>query len=170
MVFGGESADMAHHHHPVFVALSLVVAVFGSWTALDLFRRVRSHIGRAQQVWLGAAAAAMGVSIWSMHFIAMLGFDPGAPVSYDPGLTVLSLGLAIAATWGAFFSAARERAGGALVMVAGAAMGFGICAMHYVGMAALQTPVALRYDPALVCASLLVAVTAATAALFAARL
>ena len=137
---------MPHHHHPVFVALSLAIAIFGSWTALDLFRRVRSHIGHARLAWLGMAAVAMGVGIWSMHFIAMLGFDPGAPVAYDPALTVLSLALAIVATWGAFFSAARERAGGALIMVAGAAMGFGICAMHYVGMAALQTEARLRYE------------------------
>src|SRR5438067_1797792 len=45
-------APMHHHHHPLFVVLSLVVAVLGSWTALDLFRRVRSHIGRTQRVWL----------------------------------------------------------------------------------------------------------------------
>jgi PAS domain S-box-containing protein len=160
---------MPHHHHPMFVALSLLVAVAGSWTALDLFRRVHRHIGRTRLVWLGAAALAMGVSIWSMHFIAMLGFDPGAPVSYDPTLTLVSLALAIAATWGAFFSAARERTGGALVMIAGAAMGAGICSMHYVGMAALRTEVTLAYDPALVALSLLVAVVAATAALFAAR-
>jgi NO-binding membrane sensor protein with MHYT domain/two-component sensor histidine kinase len=160
---------MPHHHHPIFVGLSLLVAVFGSWTALDLFGRVRSHIGRARLAWLGLAAIAMGVSIWSMHFIAMLGFDPGAPVTYDAALTVLSLALAVVATWGAFFSAARERSGGALVVLAGAAMGAGICTMHYVGMAAMRTDVPLRYDPALVAASLLVAVTAATAALFAAQ-
>ena len=160
---------MPHHHHPIFVGLSLLVAVFGSWTALDLFRRVRSHIGRARQAWLSMAAIAMGLSIWSMHFIAMLGFDPGGPATYDPALTILSLALAVVATWGAFFAAARERAGGALIAVAGAAMGAGICTMHYVGMAALQTPVPVSYDPGLVAASLLVAVTAATAALFAAQ-
>lgn len=160
---------MPHHHHPVFVALSLVIAVFGSWTALDLFRRVRSHIGRARKVWLGAAAAAMGVGIWSMHFVAMLGFDPGAPVRYDVGLTLLSLVLAIAATWGAFFSAASERSGGALLTLAGAAMGAGICTMHFVGMAALRTTAPLRYEPGLVALSLLIAVGAATAALVAAQ-
>lgn len=159
---------MPHHHHPMFVGLSLLVAVFGSWTALDLFRRVRRHIGRTRQVWLGTAAVAMGASIWSMHFIAMLGFDPGAPVSYDPALTLLSFALAVGATWGAFFSAARERSGGALVVLAGASMGAGICLMHYVGMAALRTAVTLAYDPALVALSLLIAVVAATAALFAA--
>jgi two-component sensor histidine kinase/NO-binding membrane sensor protein with MHYT domain len=100
----------------------------------------------------------------------MLGFDPGSPVSYDPALTILSLVLAIGATWGAFFAAAKERTGGALIMVAGAFMGAGICAMHYVGMAALRTAVSLGYDPILVVASLLIAVIAATAALYASRL
>src|SRR3989344_30310 len=160
---------MPHHHHPLFVILSLVVAVLGSWTALDLFRRVRWHIGRTRQGWLGTAAVAMGASIWSMHFIAMLGFDPGSAVSYDPALTLVSFALAVGATWGAFFSAARERSGGALVMLAGAFMGAGICLMHYVGMAALRTAVSLVYGPVLVALSLLIAVAAATAALFAAR-
>src|SRR4030095_17164704 len=126
---------MPHHHEPVFVALSLLVAVFGSWTALDLFRRVRPHMGRAQRAWLSAAAVTMGVSIWSMHFIAMLGFDPGAPVSYDPPLTLLSLLLAIGATWGALFAAARERAGRARVIQAGLVMGARICLLHYTGLA-----------------------------------
>jgi len=160
---------MAHHHHALFVVLSLLVAVFGSWTALDLFRRVHSHIGRARRTWLGAAAVAMGASIWSMHFIAMLGFDPGGPVSYDLPLTFLSLALAIGATCGAFFAAAGERVSTARTMAAGAAMGFGICLMHYVGMAALRTAVSLGYRPSYVAASLLIAVAAATAALFAAR-
>ncbi|CAN7453607.1 PAS domain-containing protein [Phenylobacterium sp. LjRoot225] len=160
---------MHHLHHPLFVALSLVVAVLGSWTALDLFRRVRSHIGRAQRVWLGTAAVVMGLSIWSMHFIAMLGFDPGSAVRYDLPLTFLSLVLAIGATSGAFFAASKPGAGAARISLAGGAMGAGICLMHYVGMAALRTAASLGYDPPLVAASLVIAVSASTAALFAAR-
>ena len=114
---------MHHSHASVFVVLSLLVAVLGSWTALDLFSRTRSHIGRARLNWLGAAACAMGLSIWSMHFIAMLSFDPGSPVAYDLPLTLLSLALAVGATWGAFLAAARERAGSGTIFVAGAAMG-----------------------------------------------
>jgi hypothetical protein len=60
-----------------------VIACLGSWTALDLFRRVRAHTGHRRTRWLLAAAAAMGLSIWAMHFIAMLGFDPGTEVRYD---------------------------------------------------------------------------------------
>lgn len=160
---------MQHAHQPAYVVLSLIVAVLGSWTALDLFRRVRTHVGRARTIWLGVSAFAMGASIWSMHFIAMLGFNPGAPVRYDPFLTVLSLALAILATGGAFFTAAEAGASWSRIGLAGAAMGAGICLMHYVGMAALRTAVSLGYRPGLVGLSLLIAVAAATAALVAAQ-
>ena len=159
----------ASHQHPVFVVLSLVVAIFGAWTALDLFRRVRTHAGATQAAWLATAAVAMGASIWSMHFVAMLGFDPGSAVAYDPLLTVTSLLLAICATCGAFFLAARPGAGPLRIAAAGTAMGGGICAMHYVGMAAVQTAVSLGYRPPLVALSLAIAVIASTAALVAAR-
>jgi PAS domain S-box-containing protein len=160
---------MHHAHHLAYVLLSLLVAVLGSWTALDLFRRVRTHVGRARRTWLITAAVAMGSSIWSMHFIAMLGFDPGSPVRYDVPLTILSLALAVLATGGAFFAAAGDGASTRRVIVAGTFMGAGICLMHYVGMAALKTAVSLGYDYRLVALSFLVAAGAATTALFAAR-
>ncbi|MEF2551594.1 MHYT domain-containing protein [Aurantimonas sp. A2-1-M11] len=156
-------------HDPIFVLLSLMVAVLGSWTALDLFRRVRTHLGQTRLIWLAIAALAMGLSIWSMHFVAMLGFDPGSAVRYDPLLTFVSLVLAIGATGGAFFFAARESARLTHVFVAGAAMGVGICLMHYVGMAALRSAVSLGYDARLVVLSLAIAVVASTVALLAAR-
>lgn len=160
---------MPHHHVALFPVLALGVAILGSWTALDLFRRVRSHIGRTRQAWLATAAVAMGLSIWSMHFIAMLGFDPGSPVSYDPGLTLLSLALAIGATGGAFFASAADGASPRRTAVSGLAMGIGICLMHYVGMAALKSAVSLGYQASYVAASFVVAIVASTAALFAAR-
>ncbi len=160
---------MHHGHQLIFVALSVVIAVFGAWTALDLFRRVRSHIGQAQHVWLGASSLVLGLSIWAMHFVAMLGFDPGAPVTYDPWLTILSLVVAIAATSGALFFAARRNLSNSAVLIAGVAMGSGICAMHYIGMSALRTDAVLTYRPAYVVAAFAVAVAASIAALFAAR-
>jgi len=159
-----------HYHHSwIFIALSVVVAIFGSWTALDLFRRMRTQIGRARRVWLVVASVAMGSSIWSMHFIAMLGFDPGSPVSYDPVLTLASLLLAIGGTAGAFFAAGLGGVSPGRLVVSGAAMGLAICAMHYVGMAALRTDASLGYRPELVLLSLIVAIGAATAALWGAR-
>ncbi|HWW12615.1 MAG TPA: MHYT domain-containing protein, partial [Brevundimonas sp.] len=98
---------MHHDHGAVFLLLSYAVAVLAAWTALDLFQRIRGREGRDQTPWLATAAVAMGGGIWAMHFIAMLGFNPGAPVRYDPGLTVLSFLLAVAGTAAAFFAASR---------------------------------------------------------------
>jgi len=158
-----------HHTHPfIFVALSVGIAVFGSWTALDLFRRARRHDGLVQSRWVVVAALAMGVSIWSMHFIAMLGFDPGGPVSYDVLLTAVSLLIAILGTAVAFSLAARWQAQGALLL-GGAVMGASVGGMHYLGMAALRTNAEVGYRIEWVVASIIVAFAASTAALVAAR-
>ena len=154
-------------HHPIFIALSSLTAWLGAWTALDIFRRVRAHVCRLRLAWLAATAVAMGLSIWSMHFIAMLGFNPGAEVRYDVSRTVLSLLLAIATTAFAFFFA---RGGGTRrTVMGGVVMGAGICTMHYAGMSAVITSVTLTYAPAYVVLAFLVAVSASTSALFVAR-
>ncbi|HEV8331371.1 MAG TPA: MHYT domain-containing protein [Steroidobacteraceae bacterium] len=154
-------------HHPLFIALSSLTAWLGAWTALDVFRRVSAHVGAWRLAWLAATAVAMGLSIWSMHFIAMLGFNPGVEVRYDAGRTVLSLLLAIATTAFAFFFA---RGGGVRREIAGGVvMGAGICTMHYVGMSAVITSAVLANDPVYVVLAFIVAVTASTGALFVAR-
>src|SRR5258707_5990702 len=78
-------------YDPYLVALSILVAVFTSYTALDLGGRVAAARGLARRVWLVAAAITMGGGIWSMHFVAMLAFIMPTPMSYDLGLTTLSL-------------------------------------------------------------------------------
>jgi PAS domain S-box-containing protein len=154
------------HAVSVFDGLSFLVAVFAAWTALDLFQQVRSHQGGARLGWLATAATAMGGGVWSMHFNAMLGFDPGAPVRYDLPLTIASFVLATVGSSLAFLIAAG-RADRRRMILAGLVMGAGICAMHYIGMAALRTSATLTYAPALVVLSAVVALFASTAALFA---
>ncbi|HEV2081723.1 MAG TPA: MHYT domain-containing protein [Brevundimonas sp.] len=157
-----------HSHHGVFVLLSYVVAAFAAWTALDLFGRVRDRDGGDRLRWLAVAALVMGGGVWAMHFIAMLGFDPGAPVSYEPGLTALSFLLAVVGTGGAFFAASRTRLGRVRLPVAATAMGLAIAAMHYVGMSALRTAATVGWRPELVALSVAIAVAASFAALWAA--
>ncbi len=162
-------AAMTHlhaSHDPHLVALSVALAVLGSHTALDLFRRVRANVDRARAAWLAAAAVAMGLSVWSMHFVAMLAFDAGVPVAYDLVLTAMSLAAAVAVTGAAFAAVARPGpTPRARVAVAGLFMGLGIAGMHYLGMAAMRLPARIAYDGPLVALSLLVAVGASTAAL-----
>jgi len=158
-----------NHHGPTFLILAYAIAVLAAWTALDLFQRARGREGRDRAPWLAAAALAMGGGVWSMHFIAMLGFDPGAPVQYDPFLTLVSFLLAVAGTAGAFAAASRSQLGSGRIPLAGVVMGLAIAAMHYVGMAAMQTTATVGWSLGLVLVSILIATAASIAALWVAR-
>jgi NO-binding membrane sensor protein with MHYT domain/two-component sensor histidine kinase len=155
-----------HGHSLIFVVLSYAVAALAGWTALDLARRIEGRSGRDRAVWLATAALSMGGGVWAMHFIAMLGFDPGAPISYDPLLTILSFMLAVAGTAVAFFASADLRLGRGRMPVAALAMGGAIAAMHYVGMSAMRTTAAVGWNPGLVLLSIAIAVAASGAALW----
>ncbi|MER9565136.1 MHYT domain-containing protein [Mesorhizobium sp. M0571] len=153
-------------HNPYLVAFSILVAVFASYTALDLGGHVVATRGLARHLWLVAAAITMGGGIWSMHFVAMLAFIMPSPMSYDIGLTTLSLAVAICVTGGGFYVISRRRASPFRLMLSGICMGLGIAAMHYVGMAAMRGPAQLSYDRLFVALSLAIAIGAATVSLW----
>jgi len=156
---------------PALVALSVAIAMFAAYTALDLAERARrpgaeSDSVRSRWLWIAGAAVTMGGGIWSMHFVGMLALESGMTVSYDPGLTALSLAIAVGVTGAAFTWVARETAGLRAVLIAGPLMGLGIALMHYTGMAAMRMPGHIAYDPSLVALSVAIAIAAATAALW----
>ena len=153
-------------YDPYLVALSILVASFAAYTALDLGGRVPLAQGPTHRIWLAAAALTMGAGIWSMHFVAMLAFMLPMPVSYDVGLTVLSLVLAILATGGGFYVISRPGVSRPRLVLSGLFMGIGILAMHYTGMAAMRGPVELSYEPLWVALSVIIAIGVATAALW----
>ena len=153
-------------YNPHLVALSILVAAFASYTALDLGGRVAATRGVAPRVWLVAAAIAMGGGIWSMHFIAMLAFNIPIPMSYDIGLTTLSLVVAIFVTGAGFYFINRQSAPPLSLVFSGIFMGLGIAAMHYIGMAAMREHAEISYDFLFVALSLVIAIGASTAALW----
>src|ERR1700716_1556492 len=153
-------------YDPHLVALSILVAAFASYTALDLGGRVAAARGFARRVWLAAAAITMGGGIWSMHFVAMLAFIMPTPMSYDFGLTALSLGVAMFVTGGGFYVISRQSGSLLRLVLSGFFMGLGIAAMHYTGMAAMREHVDLSYDRIFVALSLVIAIGASTAALW----
>lgn len=148
------------------VGLSILVAVLVSYTALGLASRVAEADRSARRVWLLCGASAMGIGVWSMHFIGMLAFSLSIPLRYDISTTLVSLvvailtsGLALKIASGTHLS--LQRLGmGALVM------GAGISGMHYLGMAAIQIVPMITYEPILVAASIVIAVVASFAALW----
>src|SRR6266576_1686649 len=153
-------------HDPYLVALSILVASFASYTALDLGAHVAAARGVARRIWLVAAAITMGGGIWSMHFIGMLAFVMPIPMSYDIGLTTLSLLVAIFVTGGGFYVISRQSASPLRLVLSGFFMGVGIAAMHYTGMAAMRGHAELSYDRLFVALSLVIAIGASTAALW----
>src|SRR2546426_2645516 len=153
-------------HNPYLVALSILVAAFASYTALDLGGHVATERGLARRVWLVAAAITMGGGIWSMHFVGMLAFIMPIPMSYDIGLTTLSLVLAIFVTGVGFYVISRKSASPLRLVFGGIFMGLGIVTMHYTGMAAMRGHAELSYDRLYVALAIVIAIGASTAALW----
>jgi NO-binding membrane sensor protein with MHYT domain len=153
-------------HNPYLVALSILVASLASYTALDLSGHVEAARGFARRVWLVAAAITMGGGIWSMHFVGMLAFIMPTPMSYDIGLTMLSLVVAMFVTGGGFYVISRQSGSPLHLVLSGIFMGLGIAAMHYTGMAAMRGHAELSYDPLFVALSLVIAIAASTVALW----
>jgi NO-binding membrane sensor protein with MHYT domain len=153
-------------HDAPLVILSFMAALLASYTALDMGTRLRRATGRVRVVWLVGSAVVLGGGIWSMHFLAMLAMNAGLPIAYSFDLTALSLITAIAIVAFGFHLVTRPKPSIARQITAGVIVGGGVAAMHYTGMAALILNGAISYEPWLVAASVLVAVVAATAALW----
>ncbi|WP_338508821.1 EAL domain-containing protein [Pseudomonas poae] len=153
-------------YSPALVAISLCVAILASYTALDLTGRIATAKGRTVYLWIAGGALAMGVGVWSMHFIGMLALRLPFALGFDAGITALSLLIAVLSSGFALWLVSQPRlpvwqlAFGALIM------GAGISCMHYTGMAAMRMTPGIDYDPALFGASLLIAVAASGAALW----
>ncbi|MFC4468501.1 MHYT domain-containing protein [Streptomyces xiangluensis] len=146
--------------------LSYAMACVGSALGLRCTVRALEANGASKRNWLLLASFAIGSGIWTMHFVAMMGFGvEGTPIRYDVPLTVLSLAIAIAVVSAGVFTAGYGRSRVMSVALGGLGTGLGVAAMHYTGMAALNLHGAVDYDPLLVIASVVIAVVAATAAL-----
>ncbi|MFD2261636.1 MHYT domain-containing protein [Lacibacterium aquatile] len=161
---------MQHSHSMPLVLLSFIVAAFAAFTALDMAERLRRAEGRARLLWLNGSAFVLGGGIWTMHFIGMLAFDTGLPVDYHLSTTIVSFLLAVAFVAFGFAlvadSGEKYKLSWPRLLTAGPIVGLGVAAMHYTGMAALRLPGRLHYDTGLVIVSVLIAVVAATAALY----
>ena len=155
-------------YEPFLVALSYVISVFGSYTALQLAiaipqaRTWAAVIGAVT----GASVALGGGAIWSMHFIAMNAADMGMPVAYDAFLTFASLVVGIVASALGLFIVGRSDGGPLNLPLGGVVTGLGVAWMHYTGMAAMIMQAKISYDTTLFVASLVIAVVAATVALW----
>ncbi len=148
------------------VLFSLLVAILASYTALDMAGRLATAERRVARWWLAGGAAAMGLGIWSMHFIGMLAFNLPIPIGYDLALTLYSLVVSIGASAYALWLVSRPQLPPLRLAAGAVLMGLGIATMHYLGMAAMRMQPGIDYHMGWLLASIAIAVGAAGAALW----
>jgi NO-binding membrane sensor protein with MHYT domain len=150
-------------------ALAYLLAFSGSLTGLVCTTRARAAGTLARRArWLVLGSVSIGgAGIWLMHFMAMLGFDiPASPVRYDPVATAASLLFAVVTVGLGLFFVGTGRKRVSKLLVGGVFTGSGVVAMHYTGMYAMRISGQISYDEGLVLASVVIAVVAATVALW----
>jgi NO-binding membrane sensor protein with MHYT domain len=165
---------MVHIHNFSYGALNPVLAYavscVGCFLGLRCTTRARAAQGATRARWLIAGALAIATTgIWVMHFIAMLGFTiPGESIRYNVPITILSMVIAVIAVGIGMFIVGFSREGIRPLVLSGVFLGLGVAAMHYIGMGAIRVDDSLTYNPVLVAASIVIAIVAGTAALWAA--
>lgn len=145
-------ACLALEHDPRLLLLAASICVISCLTAFHLAAQVGRMTRPRQRRWILMLGLVTGTGIWATHFVAMLAYRPGLPSAFLIGPTAGSILIAIVATgaaWAALFSAFSQRAS-----ISGCAFAAGITAMHFTGMAALQTVGRFEYDPVLAGGSL----------------
>jgi NO-binding membrane sensor protein with MHYT domain len=164
-----------HFHNFTYGALNPVLAYLascvGCFAGLRCTARARAVTGVSRARWLTLGALAIGTTgIWVMHFIAMLGFTiSGQAIRYNVPITIVSMLLAVVVVGIGVFIVGFSRPGAWPPLLAGGSIiGIGVATMHYMGMAAIRVPDSLSYNPLLVVVSVVIAVIAGTAALWAA--
>ncbi|ALU90485.1 EAL domain transmembrane protein [Herbaspirillum rubrisubalbicans M1] len=157
------------HYDKLLVVVSLLVAILASYTALDMAERISTsnHLySRAARFWLAGGAIAMGVGIWSMHFIGMLAFRLPIALGYDAWITLVSLLIAVLTSGFALWIVTRAELPLRRLLGSAVLMGSGIVAMHYTGMAAMRMQPGIDYDLVLFVGSVIIAVVTSATALW----
>ena len=159
-----------HLNHGQFtLPIAFAISMTGSALGLLLARHARRHESPGRRIpWLiGAALAIGGTGVWVMHFVAMLGFAiRGATIRYEPWTTLISAIVAVVVVACGLFVIGLGRFSILKLGIAGVLTGLGIAAMHYMGMAAVRADIELIHRTEFVIGAIVIAIIAATAALW----
>ncbi|MFG6592006.1 MHYT domain-containing protein [Sulfitobacter sp. 1A12157] len=146
------------------VLLAALLCAFGSWVIANLYRHALTQSPRQALLWYFLTAVTSGIAIWCTHFIAMLAYQPDAPVSFDFGLTFVSLLIAIiGSTLGILIAGMYRRR--ITNVIGGVILGLSISAMHYTGMVAYRIEGMIHWDRNYLVASVVLAMVLSIVAL-----
>lgn len=147
---------IARDHDWRVTLLAALICMVGIGVSTHVMERVRPRDPAGSRRAVAMATIVGALSIWSTHFVAMQGFVAGVPVRYDLMLTLASLIVALAMI-GLTIASTQLGKGRAWRVMAAVIAVTGVGSMHYLGMAAIQGPAQISWDPALVAASLVAA-------------
>ncbi|MFE9040885.1 MHYT domain-containing protein [Streptomyces sp. NPDC012421] len=148
---------------------AFLMACLGGALGLRCTTRSLRHRDSFKAGWLALGSTSIGTGIWTMHFIAMMGFSvQQAPIDYDRPITFASLAVAVVMVGIGIFIVGYRGATALTLVTGGTITGLGVATMHYLGMAGMRLPGRIEYDPLTVAFSVVIAVVAATTALWAA--
>jgi diguanylate cyclase (GGDEF)-like protein len=169
MDHAGSTTGMREHLatsvDPGIAIVSFVAAVATAFVALELAARALREPGRQRRTLVVTSGLTMGIGIWGMHFLAMLGMRMGTDPSYEAGLVLLSVVFAAAGSTVALALVAHARVTRSRVLLASTFMGLAVSAMHYTGMAAMHSASTMAWDVPLVGLSMLIGFLASLLAL-----
>lgn len=147
---------IARDHDWRVTLLAALICMIGIGVSTHVMERVRPRDPAGSRRAVAMATVVGALSIWSTHFVAMQGFVAGVPVRYDLMLTLASLIVALAMI-GLTIASTQLGKGRAWRVMAAVIAVTGVGSMHYLGMAAIQGPAQINWDPELVAASLVAA-------------
>ncbi|MGP1396297.1 MAG: MHYT domain-containing protein [Inquilinaceae bacterium] len=134
-------------YSPLLVLASLVVAVMAAFTTLRLTSNLRTHTVARRKMRVTQGALALGIGIWSMHFIGMLAVELPITISYSPLPTLASALIAVLVVGCGLLSLHFGVRTKSRIYLAGTLTGLGIVGMHYLGMSAISANCVISYDP-----------------------
>jgi two-component system, sensor histidine kinase and response regulator len=158
-------AALVGHYDYRLVALSVAIAIASAYAALELSGRMTRARGRARFAWLGGGAAAMGIGIWSMHYMGMEAFRLPIPIRYDWPTVLASMAAAVLSSSVALLAVTRSRLTLPATIAGSVLMGGGIAAMHYIGMHAMRMDAMCVYSRNVVALSVLLGILISFAAI-----
>ena len=139
-------------------ALAVLICVFGCFSSVNILARAQALVLAIALKWLIWAAAVLGLSVWSLHFIAMLAFHAGMPVAYDVKETVASVAIAMVGTFVGLFPWRWLSSRAAKIAAGGVAFALAVSGMHYTGLAAMRFPGTVTISLNIVALSIVVSI------------
>ena len=148
-------------------AMAVTASMLAAYAAFSLADRIeRTEDFWRRRTWLTAAAAVLGLGMWSMHFFGALEDPYPSEAVYSLRFVVICLVIAIAAAWMALRLIVWRPESGQRLLLSGVIFGVGLCAMHFLGEDALRSTVVTTIRPAWILLALLCGTALSTLALW----